>query len=66
MSISYKRLITRLVKLRMQFDRARIKVLSAKPSIDTKRDIRITSFSKCNVVIDSSVLILMFCDKYIQ
>jgi hypothetical protein len=50
----------------MLFDRARTRVLSAKPSIDTNRDIRITFFSKCNVVIDSSVLILMFCDKYLS
>jgi hypothetical protein len=65
MKIRYERLILKLVKLRIRFERLR-KLVYLRPAINANYDIRITFFSKCIIVIDSSLLILMYCDKYLS
>ena len=53
-------LIPQIIKLRDSFDKYRSQYMSSHNTFDKNKDARITIFSRCNFVLDSTLLFIMF------
>jgi hypothetical protein len=53
-------LITQIIKLRENFHKYRAQYINSHNTLDRNKDARITIFSRCNVILDSTLLFIMF------